>query len=600
MDKCQRRIVEFVASKKKAASTGARPNSTTQVIIIDDSDRDSDSQEMDTIEATTFSSVSADVPVRQLDEDSDEDVENEEEIQLIPQVSAVTQQSREQLSEETVSQVDSPSSNLVGTPEISISVARNTASDSATVCSTSDGCGCVGCSDLTRPNQPLDVSKSKCMQSHLSKERQLGQKKQYNRSIQTSWYNKYPWITVCTGRYKIYCRICCLAKQHGLLSTSVLKNSSFIGDGFGNWNKALERFHMHENSDMHREAVERLQLRESSIHIGCILDTRAAPEQEFHRSMLLKLLRAIKFLGKQGLAIRGHNENAEAFQGNLYQLLLLQAEDCPGMNKWLRQREYISPTIVDELIKSMGKSILRDIISEVSSAPWYAIIADEATDVSGTEQVSVSVRWVNNCYEVHEDLLGLKELPNTKAVTIHHEIKDVLMRCSLSISQCRGQAYDGASNMSGIKNGAQALFKQEEPKALYVHCLAHSLNLCVQDVSKKCKLLRNTLDFIYNLVQLIKFSPKRLNLFETLKSDVTVNTGETLPSLRTLCPTRWTVRHGAIASVLKNYKVLLTALDTIQEGHDEYAAKASGLLNRMEQFDTFFWLKTGSPDICSS
>jgi len=39
--------------------------------------------------------------------------------------------------------------------------------------------------------------------------------------------------------------------------------------------------------------------------------------------------------------------------------------------------------------------------------------------------------------------------------------------------------------MSGIRNGAQALFK---PKALYVHCLAHSLNLCEQDVSKKCKL----------------------------------------------------------------------------------------------------------------
>ena len=145
--------------------------------------------------------------------------------------------------------------------------------------------------------------------------------------------------------------------------------------------------------------------------------------------------------------------------------------------------------------------------------------------------------------------------------------------------------------MSGIRNGAQALFKQEEPRALYVHCLAHSLNLCVQDVSKKCKLLRNTLNFIYNLVQMIKFSPKRLNLFETLRSDVTLNTGETLPSLRTLCPTHWTVRHGTIAIILKNYKVLLTALDTIQEGHDEYTAKASGLLNRMEQFDTFFGLK---------
>jgi len=114
----------------------------------------------------------------------------------------------------------------------------------------------------------------------------------------------------------------------------------------------------------------------------------------------------------------------------------------------------------------------------------------------------------------------------------------------------------------------------------------------VQDVSKKCKLLRNTLDFIHNLiVQLIKISPERLNLFENLKSDVTLNTRETLPSLRTLCPTRWTVRHRAIASIFKNYKVLLTALDIIQEGHDEYAAKGSGPLNRMEQFDTFFGLK---------
>ena len=53
--------------------------------------------------------------------------------------------------------------------------------------------------------------------------------------------------------------------------------------------------------------------------------------------MLFKLLRAIRFLGKQGLAFRGHNESSEAFQGNLYQLL--QAEDCPKMVA------YISPKI---------------------------------------------------------------------------------------------------------------------------------------------------------------------------------------------------------------------------------------------------------------
>lgn len=76
------------------------------------------------------------------------------------------------------------------------------------------------------------------------------------------------------------------------------------------------------------------------------------------------------------------------------------------------------------------------------------------------------------------------ELLNTKALTNYKENKDILIRCSLPLSQCRGQAYDRASNTSGIRNGVQALVKQEENKALYMHCLAHSLNLCLQDASK--------------------------------------------------------------------------------------------------------------------
>ena len=95
---------------------------------------------------------------------------------------------------------------------------------------------------------------------------------------------------MCTCRYKIYSRICCLAKQHGLLSNYVLKNLSFFTEGFGDWNKALETFDMHEKSDMHREVTERLQLRASSIHIDCMLDIKAVAEQEFYTCMLLKLL----------------------------------------------------------------------------------------------------------------------------------------------------------------------------------------------------------------------------------------------------------------------------------------------------------------------
>ena len=323
-------------------------------------------------------------------------------------------------------------------------------------------CTCKDCTDLNISHQLGDIDKSKVVHSHNSKERQ-DCKKSYCRKIQPAWYQKYPWITVCSSRYKIFCRTCRSAQQQGLLSSSVLsRKSPFITGGFGNWRKALKRFQEHEKSEMHLEAIERLAAKASSLHIGVQLNTQYAAEQKFHKTMLLKLLEAVRFLGRQGLPLRGHCEDVESFEGNLYQLLLLQSEDFPRMRQWLHQKEYISPVIINEIVKLMGQTILKEIIANIRDTLWYSLIADEATDVSCTEQLSITIRWVDKAYQVYEDTLGLKELRDTKAETIHHEIKDVLIRCGLPVSQCRGQAYDGASNMSGVRNGVQAIFKCEE------------------------------------------------------------------------------------------------------------------------------------------
>jgi len=57
----------------------------------------------------------------------------------------------------------------------------------------------------------------------------------------------------------------------------------------------------------------------------------------------------------------------------------------------------------------------------------------------------------------------------------------------------------------------------------------------MQDVSKMWRLIRNTMNFIHDLIQLIKFLPKRITIFESLRKDVALNSGE---SLRILCPTQ--------------------------------------------------------------
>ena len=88
--------------------------------------------------------------------------------------------------------------------------------------------------------------------------------------------------------------------------------------------------------------------------------------------------------------------------------------------------------------------------------------------------------------------------------------------------------------------------------------------------------------------QLIRFSPKRAHLFQSMQSQITPGA----PSIKPLCPTRWTVRTSAIESILTNYNVLCDVLAEInREGRDEYAAKAGGYLNQLEKLYTYFGLK---------
>ena len=145
--------------------------------------------------------------------------------------------------------------------------------------------------------------------------------------------------------------------------------------------------------------------------------------------------------------------------------------------------------------------------------------------------------------------------------------------------------------MASTIYGVPALFKAEAKQALHVHCLAHSLNLCLKHVTNTCEVIRDVLNFIYELTQLIKMFPKRLTLFDSLRREVIINTGEFTPHLRMLCPTRWTARHASIASILRNYSIIQSALEEIRQGHDEYAAKASGMASKINDFDTFFGLK---------
>ncbi len=93
-------------------------------------------------------------------------------------------------------------------------------------------------------------------------------------------------------------------------------------------------------------------------------------------------------------------------------------------------------------------------------------------------------------------------------------MKDIFIRCDLPLALCLGQAYDGASAMQGKRKGVATLIRNECcSAALPVHCLAHSLNLCLQIAAGQVPFIRDAIDLVSEIVKLIKYSPKRKQLF---------------------------------------------------------------------------------------
>ena len=91
-------------------------------------------------------------------------------------------------------------------------------------------------------------------------------------------------------------------------------------------------------------------------------------------------------------------------------------------------------------------------------------------------------------------------------------------------------------------SGVATRIREVEPSAIYVHCFAHSTNLCLQTLGRLSECIHSALEFVMGVAQLIRYSPKRSSLFDTLRSQVSCEA----PTLKPLCPTRWTVRTGAI------------------------------------------------------
>ncbi|CAI6376471.1 unnamed protein product [Macrosiphum euphorbiae] len=198
-------------------------------------------------------------------------------------------------------------------------------------------------------------------------------------------------------------------------------------------------------------------------------------------------------------------------------------------------------------------------IDNVITAGIFSIIVDETQDLSRHEQVAIIIRYATKDLSPAEVFLGFYKTETTDGETLSMLIKSTLVSHGLKLENIRGQCYDGASSMRVSYKGVQARIREENHLAMYIHCNAHILNLCLIDLAKQVSYVRNVFGTLNTLHNFIGASSKRHAIFEKMFSVLNVRTCDGPKNLKSLSDTRW----SCLKAVLLNFQIVVSTLEDI-------------------------------------
>ena len=306
------------------------------------------------------------------------------------------------------------------------------------------------------------------------------------RSFQRAWLVQFPWLCysqTCNGGFCVHCVL--FAKRH-------LSLGQLVTIAMTNFTRAKVTLQEHSKQSSHKMAsmdaidfMSRMEKEHLSVYQLVQNETSALVQN--NRQKIKSILKAIVFCGKQTIPLRGHRGQASTSinPGNFRALLdfRVDAGDVVLADHFKTARQnaqYHSPRIQNYLILCTGEWIRNKIIQEVQSAKFFSVCADEGADCSNKEQLPLVLRFVDASKSIREEFVDFILCDTgTSGSAIAGKILTALEGYGLDVSYLRGQAYDGAGNMSGKHRGTAATIQTTCPKAVYVHCAAHSLNLCV-------------------------------------------------------------------------------------------------------------------------
>ena len=355
-----------------------------------------------------------------------------------------------------------------------------------------------------------------------------------------------------------------------------------------NFKKALESLNKHADKVYHKAAVVRMddflkvmKGQQSSIQVR--VNETAMQLVATNRKKLHSIIETIVLCGRQNIPLRGHRDTVLDVErsdieshGNFWALLQFRVDAGDlalrgHLANTPRNAMYTSPDIQNQIVNILGDHVRDKILLKVKQAQLFTVIADEVTDCSNKEQLSLVLRYVNpdDC-SIREDLVTFLECDSgITGKALADMMISFIQTHGLDPTKLRGQAYDGAGNMAGKTKGAAALVTSQYPLALYLHCASHSLNLAVVK-SLEVASVRNMVGIVNRVGIFFAAHPKRQRQLEDAIDSTQPESS--VRKLKDLCRTRWIERIDALDRFQKLHPSIVACMESIStEGSSKWS-----------------------------
>lgn len=376
------------------------------------------------------------------------------------------------------------------------------------------------------------------------------------RPFQKTWFERYSWLVYSPKLKGGLCKFCTLIKP-------VLKRGTFgafVVKAHHDYKHFHEDARGHEKSNWHLESISKaksfidsIEMRKKNVMEQ--LDSGITELVNANRQKLKSILATLIFCGTHDISIRGKNSG----EGNFEDLLLFRVNSGDKvledhLAKHGGRAKYTSHRVQNDLLSTCGSVIQKEIVGEVNRSAAFSLLADETADISGKEQLSVGVRFVDEklYFTVKEEFLGFAELTRLDAEGICSSIIGFVEMLGLDMTKLIGLGFDGCSTMAGHESGVQARIREKYPRAVYFHCASHRLNLVVNDLNSVQE-IRNTIGTIKQVIRFFRESVLRR---------------KTIPNIPLFCETRWSHKYRSIRLFKENFMAIKDSLSGLANDRD--------------------------------